>query len=40
MNASPRVQFKVHPWSSMSLPIEKTAGVFGSTRTRALAPSD
>ena len=31
---------KVHPWSSMSLPIERKAGVFGSTRTRALMLSD
>ena len=40
IDASPEVQLKMNPWSSMSLPIERTAGVFGSTSTRAFALSD
>ena len=34
-NASPGVQLKVHPWSSMSLPIERTAGVYEHSRSCA-----
>ena len=40
IDISPGIQLKVHPWFSMSLPIERTAGVFVSTNPRTFAPND